>query len=77
MIVWQIFDSYGAYEDYDEFVRESFTCPVFAGLYLGRHRERQKALESSNEWSSYNGTFLRTKDVHLVKRGEDGCLKFL
>lgn len=76
MIVWQIVDSYGAYEDYDEFVRESFTCPVFAGLCLGRHRERQRALESSNEWSNYIGTFLRREEFHLVRRGEDGCLKF-
>ena len=77
MIVWQIVDSYGEYEDYDEFVMESFTCPVFAGLCLGRHRERQKKLESSNEWSDYNGTFLRHEDVHFVKRGEGKCLKFL
>ena len=77
MIVWQIVDSYGAYEDYDEFVRESFTCPVFAGLCLGRHRERQKKLESSNEWSDYNRTFLRHVEVHFTKRGEGKCLKFL
>lgn len=77
MIVWQVVDSYGEYEDYDEFVMESFTCPVFAGLCLGRHRDRQTAIESSNEWSSYNGTFLRRVDVHLVRREENGCLSFL
>ena len=77
MIVWQIVDSYGEYEDYDELVAESFTCPVFAGLCLGRHRDRQKALESSNEWSDYNGTFLRRIDVVEVKREESGCLRFL
>ena len=74
--MWQIVDSYGAYEDYDEFVRESFTCPVFAGLCLGRHRERQRALESSNEWSNYIGPFLRREEFQLVRIGEDGCLKF-
>lgn len=77
MTVWQVVDSYGAYEDYQEVVAESFTCPVFAGLCLGRHRDRQKALELSNEWSDYNGTFLRREDVHLVRREEDGCLRFL
>lgn len=76
MIVWQIVDSYGECEDYDEVVAESFTCPVFAGLCLGRHRDRQKALESS-EWSDYNWTFLRREDVHLVRREESGCLRFL
>ena len=77
MTVWQVVDSYGEYEDYDEVVAESFTCPVFAGLCLGRHRDRQTALESSNEWSDYNGTFLRREDVHLVSREESGCLRFL
>lgn len=77
MIVWQIVDSYGEYEDYAEFVMESFTCPVFAGLCLVRHRERQRALESSDEWSDYNRTFLRREDVHLVRREENGCLRFL
>lgn len=77
MTVWQVVDSYGEYEDYDEFVRKSFTCPVFAGLCLGRHRDRQKAAESSDEWSDYNGTFLRRIDVVEVKREENGCLKFL
>ena len=77
MIVWQIVDSYGEYEDYQEVVAESFTCPVFAGLCLGRHRDRQKALDSSNEWCDYNGTFLRRQYVHLVRREESGCLMFL
>ena len=77
MIIWQIVDSYGEYEDYQEVVAESFTCPVFAGLCLGRHRDRQKATESSNELSDYNGTFLRREDVHLVMREENGCLRFL
>lgn len=77
MIVWQVVDSYGAYEDYYELVRESFTCPVFAGLCLGRHRARQKAEESLNDWTDYNGTFLRREDVHVVKREENGCLMFL
>lgn len=77
MTVWQVVDSYGEYEDYQEVVAESFTCPVFAGICLGRHRDRQKALESSNEWSDYNGTFLRIEDVHLVRREENGCLRFL
>lgn len=77
MIVWQIVDSYGEYEDYDEVVAESFTCPVFAGLCLMRHRERQRSLESHDEWSDYNGTFLRREDVHLVRREESGCLRFL
>ena len=77
MIVWQIFDSYGEYEDYGELVRESFTCPVFAGLCLGRHRERQRAIESSDDWSCYNGTHLRFVEVKVVKREENGCLRFL
>nr|DAF04126.1 MAG TPA: hypothetical protein [Caudoviricetes sp.] len=77
LIVWQVVDSYGEYEDYNEVVAKSFTCPVFAGLCLGRHRDRQTALESSNEWSDYNGTFLRSVDVHLVRREENGCLRFL
>lgn len=77
MKVWQVVDSYGEYEDYHEVVAESFTCPVFAGLCLGRHRDRQTALESPDELSDYNGTFLRRVDVHLVRREENGCLRFL
>lgn len=77
MTVWQVVDSYGEYEDYDEVVAESFTCPVFAGLCLGRHRDRQTALDLSNEWGDYNRTFLRRVDVHLVRREENGCLRFL
>ena len=77
MIVWQVVDSYGECDDYYEVVAESFTCPVFAGLCLGRHRDRQKELDSSDEWSDYNRTFLRREDVHLVRRDENRCLKFL
>lgn len=76
MIAWQVVDSCGACEDCREVVAESLTCPVFAGLCLGRHRDRQTALESPSEWSECNGTFLRREDVHLARRGESGCLRF-
>lgn len=77
MIVWQVVDSFGECEDYQEIVAESFTCPVFAGLCLGRHRDRQTNSDSLDEWSDYNGTFLRREDVHLVRREENRCLRFL
>ena len=55
MTVWQVVDSYGEYEDYQEVVAESFTCPVFAGIFLGRHRDRQKAAESSESGATTTG----------------------
>ena len=77
MSVWQVVDSFGEYEDYYESTRASFTCPIQAGLCLGRHRKRMGALAGEGAYWDYNMTFLRRIDVVEAKREESGCLRFL
>lgn len=66
--VWDVIEYEGEYEDYNERIHESFTCPVLAGLCA---RRRFARLDGTDYWwDEYHGISVRT---HLLNATIGGC----
>lgn len=66
--VWDVIEYEGEYEDYDERIHESFTCPVLAGLCA---RRRLARLDGTDYWrDGFHGLGVRT---HLLNATIGGC----
>lgn len=55
--VWDVIECEGEYDDYNESLYESFTCPVLAGLCAAR---REASLEGTHHWWDYYHIIIRT-----------------